>query len=412
MNLNELRDKRGNVNKQMTDLVAKYATTGDKWSPEDNASFARMNEDSENLRSTIDRLETVEKASAELKEVRSSLVGREVSKTVETSFSDPEKAKDSAFRSFVKYGVSNMPASEVEVLRALSIAGGGSSGAYAAPQTFTNEFVKILNNLTGIRQAPCRYFATNGGNDLPLPSFDDTANSGATTAESTGLAVNVDPAFGSKTLKAYNYDSNIVKISLQLLQDSVIPVEQLLSEALTERLSKKLNNAYTLGNGTTAPEGITVGASASGVTVPASTYGASTTAIVGNLYAIIHSVAPQYRNTPSFGLMFADSTLLYLKQLVDSTGRPIWTPGLASAEPDRLCGVPYWVNPDIAAIGTGNISMIVGDFSKFYIRDVAQVETKRFDELYAASREVGFMAWYRTDSKVVNSAAIKKVTHS
>lgn len=411
MNLNELREKRGNVNKQMSDLVSKYATSGEKWSAEDNEAFKKMNEDSENLRSTIDRLETVSSYDAELKEVKTSLVGREGTKTVETTFVKPEEKQINAFRSYLSRG-ERINAEEQELLRALSIGGGGSSGAYAAPAQTTNEFIKILNNLTGVRRAPVRIFATNGGNDLPFPSFDDTANTGAATAEGSALATNVDPSFGQIVFKAYNRDSNIVQISEQLLQDSVIPVEQLINETLAERVAKKVNVDYTTGNGTTAPQGLVTGASASGVTLPATTLGASATAIQQNLYALVHSVAPQYRNVPSFGFMFNDSTLLYLKQLVDGQGRMLWQAGLSSAEPDRICGVPYWINPDMASIGTGNTSILVGDFSKFYIRDVNQVTVRRINELYAATRQVGFILWLRTDSKVMNSNAIKKGTHS
>lgn len=411
MNLNELKDKRGNVNKQMTDLTMKYATSGEKWSNEDNEKFQKMNEDSENLRCTIQRMETVSANDVELKEVKTSLVGREMPKTVETSFVNKDEQELKAFRSYLAFGTNDMSPNELEVLRSLSNAS-GAVGAYAAPAQTTSEFVKILNNLTGMRQAPVKVFATFGANELPFPTFDDTANTADTTAEESSLDVNVDPTFGQIVFKGYNFDSQIVKISRQLLQDSVIPVEQLINEALAERISKKINNSYTVGNGTTAPEGITVGAGASGVSLPATTLGATATEIVQNIQAIIHSVGVQYRNSPAFGLMFNDNTLLKLKQIVDSTGRQIWQPSLAVGEPDTIGGKKYYVNPDMADIGASAKSIVVGDFSKFYIRDVASVEFLRLNELYAANLQVGFLAHFRTDSKVMNSSAIKYVSHA
>ena len=55
-------------------------------------------------------------------------------------------------------------------------------------------------------------------------------------------------------------------------------------------------------------------------------------------------------------------------------------------------------------------SVLFGDFSKYYIRDAGDIEIIRLNERYADAYATGFLAVRRTDAKVAQSAAIKKLT--
>lgn len=415
----ELRDERAKLATEMNQMTTLCATEKREFTAEENEKFERIDKDQEKLRSIITNLEKTENLTHELQSVRSTGIGRE--QQITQAFIKPEDRQLNAFRSYLLNGENHMGASELTDLRALGSYAAGSAtpsaGGYAAPSQVTSEFIKMLRDQSGVRSAPCRILPTNSGNDLPYPSFDDTAHEGEQVNENPAGAIGdtTDPSFGQEVLKAYSYDSGVVRISQQLMADSVIPVEQLLNEALAERIGRKINRAYTYGTGTGEPEGITVGAALSDVTIDISNWAANSNGYVyKTMQAIAHSVAPQYRqNKNTFGIMFNDSTLLALKQVVDGQGRPLWNASMSADEPDTVCGMRYYVNQDMGDVTSHHAiePIIVGDFSKFYIRDVNSLQTQRLNELYARYLQIGFLAWFRTDSRVMNSNALHRVAN-
>jgi HK97 family phage major capsid protein len=65
-----------------------------------------------------------------------------------------------------------------------------------------------------------------------------------------------------------------------------------------------------------------------------------------------------------------------------------------------------------STIATTNKTILFGDFSRFIIRDAGDFELRRLDELYANQYATGFLAVGRRDSKVLQSAAIKRLTQA
>jgi HK97 family phage major capsid protein len=64
------------------------------------------------------------------------------------------------------------------------------------------------------------------------------------------------------------------------------------------------------------------------------------------------------------------------------------------------------------AATTGLVSVLFGDFSYYVIRDVNGIAFQRLNELYAENGQVGFRAYHRTDGKLLNTAAVKKLTQA
>ena len=57
-------------------------------------------------------------------------------------------------------------------------------------------------------------------------------------------------------------------------------------------------------------------------------------------------------------------------------------------------------------------TILFGDFSKYYIREVGQLELIRLNERYAEKYQTSFMVVGFRDAKVVQSAAIKRLTQA
>jgi len=87
-------------------------------------------------------------------------------------------------------------------------------------------------------------------------------------------------------------------------------------------------------------------------------------------------VDPAYRRMAEW--MFHDSTLKAIKKLKDSEGRPLWAPGIAVREPNTILGYPYVVNNDMPVMAADAKSILFGDFSNYFIRDVLGVQLLRW----------------------------------
>ena len=61
------------------------------------------------------------------------------------------------------------------------------------------------------------------------------------------------------------------------------------------------------------------------------------------------------------------------------------------------------INNDVATMAASAKSILFGDFSYYYIRDVMQAELFRFtDSAYAKLGQVGYLAWMRTGGNLLD----------
>ena len=108
--------------------------------------------------------------------------------------------------------------------------------------------------------------------------------------------------------------------------------------------------------------------------------------------------------------MFNTNTLKAIMSLVPGTGeKPYFHPDSNGALPKHILGKEYKINEEMADMATGTKSILFGDIAEFLIRDVKGISVLRLTERYADYLQVGFLAFSRHDSKVMNSAAIKHI---
>jgi HK97 family phage major capsid protein len=283
--------------------------------------------------------------------------------------------------------------------RALTV-GTDSSGGYFVPDLFRNIVQRTMKEFGGVRDV-ATVITTDSGQNLEWPTFDGTAQVGAIVAENV-QAAELDPAFGIASLDSYLYSSKVVRVPLQLLQDSAIDMESFLGEALAERIARIQNTHFTTGTGTGQPDGVaytpTVGVTA-----------ASQTAIVSDeIISLVHSVDPSYRANGRF--MMHDNTIAVIRKLKEATTNAyMWQPGMQQGVPSTLFGYPVTVNQDMdAALAATDIAMLFGDFKRYYIiRDVKGFELIVLKEHWADYHQRGYLGFTRTDGTKADTAAVK-----
>lgn len=270
------------------------------------------------------------------------------------------------------------------------------SGGYTVPEGFSGSLEQALLAYGGMRQV-ATVRRTASGNDLPWPTTNDTSNKGAILAEATTFSTSVDPSFGVVTFKAFKYSSTPIIVSNELLQDSAFDLAAEIGGWLGTRIGRIQNDHFSTGGGTTLPKGISI-AGSNGKTATA-----TNTFTDVEVIDLQHSVDPAYR--PNARWMMHDTMLAFIRKMKDSTtGQYLWQPGMQAGVPDRLLGYQYTINQSLAsALTTGQKLLYFGDFSKYVIRDVAEIRLVRLDELFAQTDQVGFVAFMRSDGNLLDA---------
>jgi HK97 family phage major capsid protein len=271
-----------------------------------------------------------------------------------------------------------------------------TAGGYVIPTGFVAELERARLQFGGILQA-ARILRTASGNQLEWPTTNDTGNTGELIGINTEVAMQA-VTFGQKLLNAYKFSSKAVAVPVELLQDSAFNLATELGSMLGERLGRIMNTYYTTGSGSSQPQGLIAASNGASTGKTA----ASATALVPDEFLdMIHSVDPAYRTAARF--MFHDAIMLAIRKMKDGEGRYYWQQGMLVGESDRVFGYPYTINQDMASsIASGNKTALFGDFSKFVVREVAEIRVKRLVERRAEFDQEVFIAFMRGDSEYIN----------
>lgn len=276
--------------------------------------------------------------------------------------------------------------------RAQSV-GTTTAGGFTVPDEMMRAIDNALLQWGGMRRV-ATVLTTATGADLPIPTSNDTGNTGEIIAENTTVNEQ-DITFAQVVLQAYKYSSKMIRLSVELLQDSSVNMPAFLGDALGTRIGRITNAHFTTGTGTGQPRGVATAAATSGVT--AASAGVWT---YKEILQIKHSVNPAYRENANF--MFNDTALRKMKQIEDSQNRPIWLPSLLPGEPATFDGDTYVINQSVAS-GAAQREILYGDFSKYYIRDTRGITLQRLDERYAELHQVAFLAFARMDGDLIDA---------
>jgi len=395
-----LFEKGASVYKEMENLVNVAKNEGRAMTKEEESKFDSLNDEHLSIEKTIE-------ASKKLSEKRSAFEqkieeGAERKGMSKEQFEEDGKRLFNIQTKFLKHGEGKLTSEERAILHETraQTAGTDSAGGYTVDSMIASEIVKSLAQYGGVREV-AKIVTTATGGDLIYPTNNDTANIGALLSEAS-QGSEQDTTFGSATLSAYMYYSKIVTVSKQLIQDSAFDIIQYISEDLfRDRIGRAINAAYTNGTGSSQPQGVL---NASSVGAVAAGDDAITFDDILNLK---HSVDPAYRMNGKF--MFNDSTLKAIKKLSIGTAdaRPLWQPSFIAGEPATIDGDQYAVNQDMPSIAAGKHVMLYGDWDKFLIRDVQGYQVARSDERYFEYLKVGLVAYMRTDSRLLDTGAIK-----
>lgn len=282
-----------------------------------------------------------------------------------------------------------------------------TSGGYTVPTELLAILVKSMAAWGPMYdENVATVITTTGGGLLTMPTVNDTAvtaeahTEGATLADDGGK----DVTFGQKSLGAYAFNTEWLRVSKELADDSIFAMEQVLGDLLGERLGRIANSKLTTGSGSSDVLGVVTGSTLGRTS-------ASATAITSDeIIDLLHSVDPAYRVSPKTAFMFNDTTLAAIRKLKDGDGNYLWQMGnVQQGVPGTLLGYRYHINQAMASIpGSASASrvMVFGDLGKFYVRKVGApligaIQDKDFWPGF------GIAGYIRFDGELADTAAVK-----
>lgn len=391
----ELREKRAKAwETAKAFLDAKRGSDG-LVSSEDTAVYDKMEADVVALGNEIDRLEKQEALDRELsKPLNMPLTGKPSAPGMETkkgrASDEYRKAFWNAMRSRAGEGLDPV------IKNALQI-GTDTEGGYLVPDEFERTLVEALDEENIFRKLANVITTSSGDRKIPVVASKGTAS----WIDEEGAIPESDDSFGQVSIGAYKLGT-MIKVSEELLNDSVFNVESYISREFARRIGNKEEDAFFTGDGSGKPTGILA---ASGGAQLGVTTSSATAISIDEVLDLFYSLKAPYRNKAVF--IMNDATVKAIRKLKDGQGQYLWQPSLQAGTPDTILNRPLYTSAYVPAIAASAKSIVFGDFSYYWVADRQGRVFKRLNELYAATGQVGFVATQRVDGKLILPEAIK-----
>lgn len=337
-----------------------------------------------NLGKEIDRLE------------RQAALDAELSLPVNTPITGEAVGRASAEygRSFWNAMRSKMPSHEV--MNALQV-GTDSEGGFLVPDEFERTLVEALEEQNIFRTLAHVIQTSSGDRKIPVVASKGTAS----WVDEEGAVPESDDGFGQVSIGAYKLGT-MIKVSEELLGDSVFDLEAYVSREFARRIGNKEEEAFFTGDGTGKPLGVLADTGGAEIGVTAAAAGAFT---ADEVFDLFYSLKAPYRKNAVF--LMNDASVKALRKLKDSNGQYLWQPSLTAAAPDTLLGRPVYTSAFMPALEAGEKSVLFGDLSYYWVADRQGRSFRRLGELFAPTGQVGFLATQRVDGKLILPEAVK-----
>ena len=273
-------------------------------SAEDVATYEKMEADVVNLGKEIDRLERQQALDAELnRAVNTPITGKPAAPAGEEKTG---RATAEYRKSFWNVMRSKMPSPEV--MNALQV-GTDSEGGYLVPDEFERTLVEALEEQNIFRTLAHVIQTSSGDRKIPVVASKGSAS----WVDEEGAIPESDDSFGQVSIGAYKLGT-MIKVSEELLNDSVFDLEAYISREFARRIGNKEEEAFFTGDGTGKPLGVLAETGGAEVGVTAAGAAAFT---ADEIFDLFYSLKAPYRR---------------------SAGYPVKPPGLYVRFHARPCG--------------------------------------------------------------------------
>lgn len=392
MTITELREKRAKTWNAMEAFLDSHRNEKGVLSVEDDATYTKMEGELEALTNEIKRLERKDAIEAELnKPVSAPITAKPMTASVE------DEKTGRASKNYKKAFWNAMRSKHVSpaVMNSLN-EGTDYEGGFLVPDEYEKELVECLEEENIFRKL-AHVITTSGDRKISVVASKGTAS----WVDEEGTIGESDDEFAQASLGAYKLGT-LIKVSNELLNDSVFDLEAYISKEFARRIGVKEEEAFFNGDGVGKPIGIFNDNDGAEVGV---TTAAADKITADEIIDLFYALKAPYRKKAVW--VMNDNTVKAIRKLKDGNGNYLWQPALTENAPETLLGRPIFTSSSIPTIEAGAKTIAVGDFSYYWIADRQGRNFKKLTELYAATDQTGFVATQRVDGKLINFEAIQ-----
>jgi HK97 family phage major capsid protein len=265
------------------------------------------------------------------------------------------------------------------------------------PKSFFDQVYDVAR-LAGPMLETSDVINTTSGEDLTIPTLTAYSTAALTAA---GSAISAsEPTYSSITLGAKKYGF-LIQAANELVTDAGFDLASHLANQAGNAIGYAVNNALTLGTGTTQPTGIAV-AAGSGITGGTAVTGGFT---ADNLIDLAYSVDGAVRRLPGAGFMANGQTIGAMRKLKDTAGNYLYQVGVGY--PDTFAGFRVVENPHVAAVALGAKSVLFGDLASYKVRVAGGIQVASSQD-YAFNTDLTTWRFtIRLDGALSHSAHVK-----
>ena len=381
MTVNELRTKRATLWNTMEGFLDTHRNEKGILSADDDATYANMEKDLDDLTNEIKRTERREAREAEL----SKPVNKPITEKPEQT-AKPEKAGRASAAYKEDFGRHLRGKTPLHNVLSESV---DADGGYLVPEEFEHQIITGLDEANVIRSL-AKVITTHHDRKIPI----SVGHSVATWTAENAAYTESNPTFGQKQIDAFKL-TDLVRISVELLQDAEFDLEAYIAAEFARAFGIAEEQAFCVGTGTNQPTGIfTENGGTVGVTAAA-----ANAITVDEVISLVYALKAPYRKNAKF--LMNDATVALLRKLKDNNGAYLWQPSVQAGQPDKLLGYPLYTSPYAPIVEGGALAVAFGDFKNYWIGDRAGRTVQRLNELYATNGQIGYVATERVDGKVI-----------
>lgn len=387
----ELMEKRAKAWEAAKSFLDSHSDNGGNVSAEDAATYDRMEKEVTDLTHDIERLQRQE----EIEKMMNAPTSSPLTAKPGAAEDKDEKTGTASETYRTAFWNNIRKRNWYDVKNVLEI-GTDANGGYLVPDEYEKKLVDALQDENFCRSIATVIRTQSGTHTIPVVASHGTA----AWMDENGLYPESDDTFDQISLSAYKLGTAI-KVSEELMNNSVFDLENYISKEFARRIGAAEEAAFLTGDGTKKPEGVftAVAGNASQLTTIA-----NTTLNFDTVMDVFHSLRSVYRNRAIW--ILNDSTVKALRKIKDGNNNYIWQPSVVAGQPDMILNRPYKTSIYAPELAAGNVPLLFGDFSYYWIAERQGRSFKRLNELYAANGQIGFLASERVDGKLILPEAV------
>ncbi len=381
MNIKELRDKRLDVWNKAKAFLYDHRKDG-VLSAEDDAVYARMEKELDDLAKEITRQEKLEAYEKEM--------AKNITTPLTTKPNNEVPVEEKKGRASDAYKKAMLDAMRCNFKRVSNVLQEGvdADGGYLVPEEYDKRIIDILSEENIMRKLGTT-ITTSGQHKINIAATKPAA----AWIEEGGALQFSDATFSQILLDAHKLHVAI-KITEELLYDNAFNLESYIVTEFGKAIANAEEDAFLNGDGTGKPLGLF--AKTGGGTKAASTDAPT----ADDFIALIYALKRPYRKNASF--IINDKNIALLRQLKDNNGVYMWQPSVQVGEPDTFLGYKLYTSQFAP---TNAIAF--GDYRYYNIGDRGTRSWQELRELFAGNGMIAYVAKERVDGKLILPEAVQ-----